>query len=340
VQNGSDLSPAAGYCCQAGVGRGFGRLFGISELWKETEGEGVRVAILDTGCDLAHPDLADGVAEAADFTGSLWGAGDRNAHGTWCAGMVGARANNVGVRGIAPKCDLLIAKVLGDDGAGSEDSILRGINWARDKGANIISMSLGGPRMGDRVLAAIKDFQTQPHRFVICAAGNDGRANSVNYPAVWSQTVAVAAVDESKRLTSFSSRGPEVDIAGPGANMLSTVPMSAGGYARMSGTSMATPFVAGVVALMLAKHLKRGGKTGLETQSDLLDHLERTAVDAGVPGRDDGYGWGLIDPTKLASAVDAPIQAPAEQAPSLDLTLTDGFGRKWHAKRVQWEQVP
>lgn len=313
------------------------RLFKISELWKQSEGEGVRAAVLDTGCDLKHPDLVEGIAAAADFTGSLFGAADTNTHGTWCAGMIGARANQVGVRGIAPKCELLIAKVLGDDGAGSEESILRGIEWAAQQGAHIVSMSLGGPRMSDRVRNAIKAFQAKPHRFVICAAGNDGKANSVNYPAVWGETIAVAAVDENKQLTRFSSRGPEVDIAGPGANMLSTVPMQAGGYARMSGTSMATPFVAGVVALMLAKHLKRGGETGLETQGDLYDHLQRTAVDAGAVGRDDGYGWGLISPEQLLAEVEKGGKLPELAEPEVDLTTTDGFGRRWHAKKIEWE---
>lgn len=315
------------------------KLFGISELWKQTDGKGVKVAVLDTGCDFDHPDLFEAIDATADFTGSLFGAMDQNGHGTWCCGMIGARANQVGVRGIAPECRLLVGKVLGDDGSGNERSIIRGLEWAAEQGADIVSMSLGGPQMSDRVRSAITAFLSARERFILCAAGNDGRANSVNYPAVWPETVAVAAVDEQRRLTAFSSRGPEVDIAGPGANMLSTVPRTAGSYARMSGTSMATPFVAGVVALMLAKHRQGGGKTPLRSQDDLLEHLRKTATDAGPPGRDDGYGWGLIDPQKLADQMDAPPGQAEPAKPEIELTVKDSQGLKWHAKAIEWEAV-
>lgn len=314
---------------------------GIPELWKQSEGEGVIVAVLDTGCDLTHPDLQGAVLDAADFSRSLFGALDRQGHGTWCAGMIGARANEVGVRGIAPKCQLLVGKVLGDDGSGSEDAILRGIQWADAKGAHIISMSLGGPRMSETLHDAIKAFVSKPHRFVICAAGNDGRDNSVGYPAKWEETVAVAAVDERGVLTSFSSRGPEVDIAAPGANMLSTVPMLAGGYAKLSGTSMATPVVAGIAAACLSKHLKEGGLTGLETYQDLLAHLRKTARDAGPQGPDTGYGYGIIDPGKLLTAIApaTPPVMPTPEGPDVQVTARDAKGQMWFSTKIDWKRA-
>jgi len=317
---------------------------GIPELWKKTQGEGVRVAVLDTGCDLEHPDLQDGaIVGFRDFTSSLWGARDRQGHGTWCAGMIGARANNVGVRGVAPKCELLIGKVLGDDGSGSEAGILAGVEWAAAQGAHIISMSLGGPQMSNRLRDAIRAFVSQDHRFVICAAGNDGRDNSVNYPAVWDETIAVAAVDKNGKLTAFSSRGPQVDIAAPGQDMLSTVPQSAGRYAKLSGTSMATPVVAGVAAVCLSKHLKQGAHNGLENYKQLLAHLAKTAVDAGTPGRDDSYGYGIISPGKLLDAIGAPAVTPSPEGPQdvagLELKVRDKNDVLWIADKIQWKRA-
>jgi subtilisin len=314
---------------------------GIPAVWAQTEGEGVKVAVLDTGCDLDHPDLQGAVVGAMDFSGSLWGVRDRSSHGSWCAGMIGARANDIGVRGIVPKCQLLIGKVLGDDGSGSEQAILNGIKWAAAQGANIISMSLGGPRMSESLHTAIKAFVAKPHRFVICAAGNDGRENSVGYPAVWEETVAVAAVDRNGRLTSFSSRGPQVDIAAPGQDMLSTVPLSAGGYAKMSGTSMATPVVAGVAAACLSKHLKEGGLTGLETWQDLLAHLRKTAKDAGPQGPDTGYGYGIINPAKLLADI-APVTppvTPTPEGPDVQVTAKDAKGQVWVSTKIDWRKA-
>jgi subtilisin family serine protease len=130
--------------------------------------------------------------------------------------------------------------------------------------------------------------------------GNAGRRNSVNYPARWRETVAVAAVDRNGRLSRFSSRGSQVDIAAPGQDVLSTY--AGGGYAKLSGTSMAAPFVAGVVALLIALHRDAAdASTPLRTLGDLHEHLRRTARDAGPTGHDPGYGWGLINPDKLLS---------------------------------------
>ena len=223
----------------------------IPNHWKDTRGAGVRVALLDTGIDEQHPDLADAIDDARDFTGSRFGPADQNGHGTHTAGTIAARQNHLGVIGVAPDCRLLIGKVLGDDGSGSSANVAGGIDWAADSGADIISMSLGSPEPDDALHAAIERAVAKG-KFIIAAAGNDGRDNSVNYPARWKSTIAVAAVDASGHLAPFSSRGPEVDIAAPGENILST--WLHGTYAKLSGTSMATPFVAGVTALLVSLH--------------------------------------------------------------------------------------
>ncbi len=288
----------------------------IPDHWKATRGSGVKVAVLDTGIDEAHPDLKDALDNARDFTRSRFGPIDQHGHGTHTAGTIGARQNHVGVIGVAPDCRLLIGKVLGDDGSGASATVAAGIDWACDSGADIISMSLGSPQPDDVLLAAVTRAAAKG-KFIIAAAGNDGRDNSVNYPARWRDTIAVGAVDQTGHLAPFSSRGPEVDIAAPGENIFST--WLDGSYAKLSGTSMATPFVAGVVALLVSLHRDaRDAKTPLRTISDLREHLSRTAVDAGPKGQDPGYGWGLINPDSLLdeTADDAPTDPAPQPVPA------------------------
>ena len=127
-------------------------LLGIPNVWTETMGEGVKVAILDTGIDTDHPDLKDAIIDTEDFTGD--GIEDLNGHGTHCAGIVAARLNNVGFVGVAPKSDLLIAKVLANNGRGDFAWIAKGVDWAVERGAHIISMSLGGPSSSNSLFKA------------------------------------------------------------------------------------------------------------------------------------------------------------------------------------------
>jgi subtilisin family serine protease len=272
-------------------------LLHVPDHWKRTRGAGVRVAVIDTGIDESHPDLADAIDDARDFTASRAGPADRNGHGTHVAGIIAARKNNRGVVGVAPESRLLVAKVLGNDGAGTSTAVARGIDWAADCGARVISMSLGSPRPDPHLLAAIQRA-ARKGIFIIAAAGNSGRLRAVDYPARWRETIAVAAVDRNGRLARFSSHGREVDVAAPGQDILSAFTGSS--YAKLSGTSMAAPFVAGIVALLAALDRDTSDpRTPLRNTADLRDHLSRTARDAGPPGHDPGYGWGLIDPNRL-----------------------------------------
>lgn len=284
--------------------------YGVPELWQQTRGHGVRVAVLDTGIDDAHPDLIDTILESQDFTNSRIGYRDVAGHGTHVAGIIAARNNEFGVVGICPELKhegggLLVGKVLGDDGAGTDATVTQGIEWAAARGTHVISMSLGSPIYSESMHHAIRRAVASGI-FVICAAGNNGRDNSVDYPGKLGETVAVAAVDRHGRLAAFSSRGPEVDIAAPGQDVLSTFPREQ--YAKLSGTSMATPFVTGVVALMLAKHRLHPGRTPVKTFEQLLDHLARTATDAGSAGKDPAYGYGLINPTSMLGPQEPPSQ--------------------------------
>ncbi len=294
---------------------------GIPELWKKTEGDGVTVAVLDTGADLTHPDLAQAIAGAQDFSGSRYGPRDVQGHGSHCAGVVAAIRNGAGVVGVAPKAKLLIGKVLGDNGMGDSRNIAKGIDWALKAGANVISLSLGGPEKDPFTEGAIREAN-RAGVFVIAAAGNDGRSNSVNWPARAKESIAVGAVDRNGRVTSFSSRGNEVDIAAPGQDVTSTYPN--GRYAKLSGTSMACPFVAGVVALMIAKHRTIESETPLASIDDLRAHLKKTAKDAGPQGHDPAYGYGLIDPASMLAQLTEPAGTkPLDGLPYIDMLMTD-----------------
>ena len=307
-------------------------IYGVPQAWTHTRGEGVTVAVLDTGVDVDHPDLAQAVVEAEDFTGSSAGSGDRVGHGTHCSGTIGARGR---LNGVAPACRLIHGKVLGDDGSGMDPWIAGGINWAVAHGADVISGSFGSNTPSPIMAASIRAAVAQG-KFFVFAAGNDhrvGGGNEVDHPAKLRQGIAVAAVDENNRIAPFSSRGPEVDIAAPGVNILSTYP--GGGYARMSGTSMATPFVAGVVALCLAKHRKGGaGRTPLDTIEQLKKHLSATATDAGAPGFDVDYGFGLIAPGKLIDAVSGPADPPAPLP--VDVMALGDFAKDGRMGQLLW----
>jgi subtilisin family serine protease len=291
----------------------------VPDHWRETRGRDVRVALLDTGLETSHPDLQEAVDAVRDLTGGRTGAADLVGHGTHVAGIVGARQNGRGVVGVAPECRLLIGKVLGDDGSGSDAAVAAGIDWAVAAGADVISMSLGSVTFSDTIAQAVARAAAAG-KFLVCAAGNDGRDDSVNYPARLDGTIAVGAVDRAGRLCDFSSRGDQVDVCAPGQDVLST--FLNGGYAKLSGTSMATPFVAGVVALVLAKHRAAGGATPVDTPAQLIEHLQRSAIDAGPQGRDPSYGYGLVNPDGLltdAPPSGVPVPSPAPIATRFEL---------------------
>lgn len=278
-------------------------LLGVPELWKITRGEGVSVAVLDSGATPGHPDLEPAIALVQDFTGSASGYSDQNGHSTHCCGIIAARDNEGGVVGIANQCSLLVGKVLGDDGSGASSWIAKGIRWAVDNKADIISMSLGSPYPDPQMKAAI-DYAVGKGVIVVCAAGNEGPGdNTTGFPGGFDNVISVGAIDQSKRIAMFSSRG-KVDIAAPGINILSDWPPRS--VASLSGTSMACPHVVGVIALMIAKHKKFGGATPVRTPQQVIEHLLKTAVDAGTPGKDPAYGWGIVDPAKALEATSLP----------------------------------
>lgn len=232
----------------------------------------VTVAIVDTGVDSTHPDLTNKILRDASgqvigynaLTGSPGPAMDDHGHGTHCAGIAAAEINNgIGIAGIAgwngqPGSDtsstkIMPVKVLSSAGSGTTDGIANGIIWAANNGANVISLSLGGP--GSSTLANAVSYAWNKGCVVVCAAGNSG-SSSPMYPAAYLESIAVAATDINDALCSFSNWGSWVDVAAPGKGILSTTPTYSAGagyplnYAYLDGTSMACPHVSGAAALI------------------------------------------------------------------------------------------
>lgn len=294
----------------------------IPDAWLATKGQGVRVAVLDTGFQANHPDLEGQFAiPPADGTGSPYGADDRQGHGTHCAGIVAGSDNSQGIVGVAPLAKLIGGKVLGDDGSGYSRVIADGIKWAVDQGAHVISMSLGSPANDQRIAAEIARAASRGV-FVVCAAGNSGMGAEKEFPAGDPLAIAIASVDEDGQVSAFSSRGRHVQFACPGAKILSTFPVSR--YSRMSGTSMACPFFAGVVALLVSRHLELGdtSRTPLRTRDELIEHVKRAAVDIDATGHDPASGWGVIDGSKLFEGETSPAPEPLPVPPPVELGVT------------------
>lgn len=264
------------------------QLLRLPDVWRRTRGQGVRVAVLDTGIDPDHPDLEGAIEQTRDFTGE--GIEDLNGHGTHCAGVIAARQNEIGFIGTAPLASLLIGKVLRNDGAGSLDAVADGVRWAVEERVDILSMSLGAPEGSPGLFEAVHTALARGI-IVICAAGNSGAlfTNSIGYPGRYGSVITVAAHDQHGQPSGFSSRGSAIDFMAPGQDIWSTYRQ--GGYAKLSGTSMATPFVAGLAALVLAKHRMAGHHTSpIENCEDMRRHLLRMSAHPGHHDSARGHG--------------------------------------------------
>ncbi|TFB22777.1 peptidase S8 [Filobacillus milosensis] len=249
-------------------------------------GNGVKVAILDTGIDATHEDLTvSGGHSVFDDAENSDPYNDGNGHGTHVAGTVAATNNTLGVLGVAPQAELYAVKVLNNDGSGSYSGIAEGIEWSIQNGMDIINMSLGGSQSSS-ILEDFANLAYDEGLLVVAAAGNSGnrggKNDSVGYPAKYSSVIAVAAVDQNNNRASFSSTGPAVELSAPGVNILSSVPGNS--YDSYNGTSMASPHVAGVAAQVW------GAKSGL-TNVELRQLLNDTAQPLGGSNQ---YGNGLV----------------------------------------------
>ncbi len=251
----------------------------------------IRVAVLDTGIDAGHGDIKPKVVAAKNFTTSKT-VSDRNGHGTHVAGIAAAVTNNSkGVAGLGWNASLMNGKVLGDDGSGFYSWVASGIVWAADNGAKAINMSLGGSSPS-KVLEDAVNYAWDKGSVLVAAAGNNNTSDPV-YPAFYANVIAVAATDQNDNKASFSSFGSWVDVSAPGVNILSTYPRTGivDRYAWLSGTSMSSPHVAGLAALVWTT-------TFGSDKVSVRDRIEST-VD---PLNDTSIGKGRINAAKAVGA--------------------------------------
>lgn len=282
--------------------------FEAESLWAARPGAGVTVAVVDSGVQGTHEDLASVVLPGTDFvTDGLDGRTDPNGHGTHVAGIIGAVANNGrGVAGLAQGVNVLPIRALDADGYGWSSDVAAGITYAVDHGAQVVNLSVGGGFSSSQQTAA--NYALSRNVVLVAAAGNERLdGNPVTYPANLPGVVGVAATDRDDAVAPFSNYGAYVDIAAPGVQIISTY--AGGGYRYLDGTSMATPYVAAAAALMRAAR-------PTATPAEIAQALASTALDLGAAGRDNDFGHGLIDP---AAAVAAVVGTPAG-APSLGAT--------------------
>lgn len=248
-------------------------------------GKNVRIAVIDTACDTAHPDLINSIENIHNLTAEPYKA--TNNHSTGVCGVIGARNNATGVLGVAPDCKLIPIKALDESGSGSLDTIIKAIDLAISLNVDIINMSLGATGTTNALKQAIARAFAKGI-YIVCAAGNSGLDNDVNYPARYAETYGVAAINQSGKISAFSSRGWEVDIAAPGERILTTWKNNS--YAKVSGTSFAAPYVAGLFALFLEAKIK--------VTHDLL---KKTSIDIEELGPDTKSGYGLINPVLVVT---------------------------------------
>jgi subtilisin len=276
-------TPAPGQTTPWGVAR-----ICAPDSWIRSTGEGVKVAVLDTGIDYNHPDLKNNVKGGVSFVIGARSYKDDNGHGTHCAGIIAAENNGIGVVGVAPGASLYAVKVLSKTGSGTTSNVIKGIDWAVNNGMQVISMSLGG---GDsQALHDACDYAYSKGIVLVAAAGND-YGGSIIYPAGYDSVIAVTATDSSDGIASFSNVGSAAELAAPGVSILSTYKDS--GYATLSGTSMATPHVAGTAALLFAM--------GISDPAEVRAQLDNTVNDLGVEGRDYYYGYGLVNASEATA---------------------------------------
>jgi Subtilase family len=271
----------------------------LQQVHRMSIGSNVLVAVIDSEIDAKHPDLTGAIVGEFDAVGKQ----ERpHSHGT---GMAGAIAAHRLLRGIAPGAHILAIHAFSPEAASAEattDHILRGIEWSIKKGARVINMSFAGP--DDPILHVALEKAQKKGIILIAAAGNAGPKSPPLYPGADPSVIAVTATDEHDAIFAQANRGSYISVAAPGVNILEPAPN--GGYQITTGTSVAAAHVSGVAALLLERNPKLDA-------NELRNILQSTAKDLGAKGRDDDFGWGLIDPQRALEALGAP-SAPIASA--------------------------
>jgi type VII secretion-associated serine protease mycosin len=287
--------------------------YGIADAWETTRGAGVTIAVIDTGIDSSHPDLAGAVTGGADFSGTgandgqtPVGADSDSNHGTMVASLAAGRGNapDAGVIGVAPEANLLSISIgFGENATDSDEQVAEAVTWAVDNGADIINMSLtrntlSWPASWDEAFL----YAMQNDVVVVAAAGNRGSGTTaVGAPATMPGVLTVAGVDQDGEASlDASAQGITIGVSAPSEQLLGAIP--GGSVLRWSGTSGATPIVAGIVALVMAAHPELDA-------ANVINRVVSTARPAGAQGADPIYGFGLVDAAAAVSAEVAAVDA-------------------------------
>jgi len=283
--------------------------------WDTTTGSAsVTVAVVDTGVDSTHPDLSGKVVAGYNFVANSTNTTDDQSHGTFVSSIIAANSNNgAGIAGVCWACKIMPVKVLDSTGSGSSYNVAAGIDWAVAHGAQVINLSLGASS-GVSALQTSVDNAWAAGVIVVAASGNSN--GPVLYPAAYSNAIAVGSVNSSGVKSSFSSYGPELDLMAPGETVIGALCGCHGystGYATGSGTSFATPHVAGVVGLMIS--------AGITDKNQIVSRLKSTATDIGAAGFDNLTGWGIVNAASAVAAAGTPT-ATATAGPSSTPTVT------------------
>lgn len=295
----------------------------LDELWSESKGKGVRVAVIDTGVDTANPQLTQAVDASlgANFLpskdsqgepidrGNTKGTTDTVGHGTRVAGIIAARPmKGTGFVGLAPEATIIPVKQNDAEGHGTALTLARAIRHAIAKKADVINISQDTTDAArpDPDLQRAVDEALAARIVVVASAGNGGGngASKKTYPASYPGVLAVGASDRNNERAAFSQSGDFVGVSAPGVDMISTVPK--GGHCPDNGTSFSAPYVAGVAALIKAKHRDW-------TPREVVAQIEQTA-ERSIPGHDRLVGWGVVDPVRALTEDDHPIESPHPDA--------------------------
>jgi type VII secretion-associated serine protease mycosin len=292
------------------------RTLNVAGAWTYSSGAGVTVAVIDSGVDAGHPDLQGQVLPGLDLVDPS-GNGDTDlvGHGTTVAALIAGKDDNDGVIGIAPNAKILPVRVLDQDNRYDDAMIVaKGVRWAADHGAKVINLSLGGSG-SSAPLAAALDYAFARDVVVVACTGNANASPSTDvwYPAREPGVVAVAGMErDGDVLWSGSITGKETVVTAPATQLVGARP---GGYWRVQGTSFAAPMVSATAALIRARWPTMPA-------GEVINRIIKTAKDRGAPGRDNVYGYGLVDPTGALTA-----QVPAVVDNPLDTTPDPGIAR-------------
>lgn len=265
---------------------------GAEKVWSRTKGERVRVAVLDSGIDLEHPDLVNNIKGGINILNPAQRPMDENGHGTHVAGTIAAEDNNSGVVGVAPLTELYGVKMLNRDGEGTLAGIIKGLQWCIANRIRVANLSIGTSKNSIALRMAVQRAY-RAGLIIISAAGNEGTPNSITYPAAYPEVVTVGAIDKQDQLTNFSSRGPELTVVAPGSGIYSTY--LDGAYVSLSGTSMAAPHVTGLTALLLKVNPKLSQRRIMELLKNSSIKLPQLTVEE--------QGFGLVNAQNIVNSL-------------------------------------